>query len=259
MPCYRGLIEREGIDFHPVRPDIDVSDRAILARVMDRRKGGQYLICDLILPALRDTYEDTSRIAADADLLVTHPMTLAAFLFARKSSMPWTSTALAPVSMYSAYDPSVLAGIPFAGWLANRGPSFQKPLLKPMAALFEPLWNPYREFEKELGLGPAPNPLFLGHSPQLALALFSPLLAAPQPDWPENAHATGFPYFAHGEGNTDELQRFLDSFHVDLLCFRSLNIRSSSSSPSESCRRSVRLRLPRVRTGLPSPPRSQRR
>jgi rhamnosyltransferase subunit B len=211
MSSYRPLIEKEGIEFYPVRPDIDVRDPAILSKVMDRQSGGKFLISELVLPALRDTYEDTARIASSADLLVTHPMTLAAFLFARKTGMPWASTALAPVSMYSAYDPPVLAGIPFADWLTRRGPSFQKFLLKSMAGLFEPLWKPFRELEKELGLSTAPNPLFWGHSPQLALALFSPLLSAPQPDWPEHAHATGFPYYEHDNGNPPELQEFLNS------------------------------------------------
>ena len=68
---------------------------------MDRNTGGRYIICDLILPALRDSYEDTAAAAAGADLLVTHPLTFSGFLFARKTGMPWASLALAPVSMYS--------------------------------------------------------------------------------------------------------------------------------------------------------------
>jgi rhamnosyltransferase subunit B len=211
MPCYRSLIEQEGIEFHPVRPDLDISDPVLLSKVMDRRKGGRFIICELILPALRDTYEDTARVAAGADMIVTHPMSVAAFLFARKTGMPWASTALAPVSMYSIYDPPVLAGVPFADWLARRGPSFHKYLLKSMASLFEPLWKSFREFEKELGLQPAPNPLFWGHSPQLSLALFSPLLAPKKNDWPANAYATGFPHFDHGDGIPAELRAFLDS------------------------------------------------
>lgn len=211
MSSYRSLIEKEGIEFHPVRPDINVSDPAILSKVMDRQKGGKFLISELVMPALRDSYDDTARIARDADLLVTHPMTIAAFLFARKTGMPWASTALAPISMYSAYDPPVLAGVPFADWLTHRGPSFQRFLLKSMAALLEPLWKPFREFEKELGLSAAPNPLFWGHSPQLALGLFSALLSSPQPDWPQNSHATGFPFFEHKSGMPPELEEFLDS------------------------------------------------
>ncbi len=34
-PAYRGLIESENVAFHPVRPDLDVTDPEILRRVMD--------------------------------------------------------------------------------------------------------------------------------------------------------------------------------------------------------------------------------
>src|SRR5262249_22081985 len=143
--------------------------------------------------------------------VVTHPMAFAAFLYVRKTGIPWVSVALAPVSLFSAYDPSILTGTPFAETTVSWGPSFQRRLLMTVAFLFEPLWRRFRKFEKELGLAPAPNPLFWGHSPHLALGLFSPLLAAPQRDWPVNAHATGFPFFGHPEGISAELQQFLDS------------------------------------------------
>jgi len=208
-PVYRPLVEAEGVLFQPVRPDIDVSDPEILARVMDPRTGGRYVIRDLLLPALHDSFVDTAKAAQGADLLVVHPMALAAFAFARMSGMPWASAALAPVSMYSVYDPPVLAGVPFAERLASWGPGAQRRLLKTLAFLFEPQWKPFRELERTLGLAPAPNPLFWGHSPHLALGLFSPALAAPQPDWPAHAHATGFPFFEHGDGLSPELERFL--------------------------------------------------
>jgi MGT family glycosyltransferase len=210
-PSYRQLIESEGIEFRPVRPDLDANDPELLRRVMDRYNGGRYIICDIVLPSLRDTYEDTAAAATDADLLVTHPITLAAFLYARKTGIPWASVALAPVSMYSVYDPPVVAGVPFAEKAAAWGPFWQRQFLKTISFLFEPLWKPFRKFEKELGLPPAPNPMFWGHSAQLALALFSPQLAVPQRDWPANAHATGFPFFDHDDGNSAELQQFLDS------------------------------------------------
>jgi UDP:flavonoid glycosyltransferase YjiC (YdhE family) len=210
-PSYRRLIEAEEIAFHPVRPDVDISDPGILRRVMDRRTGGRYLFCDIILPALRDSYQDTAEVAADADLLVIHPIAVAALLLARKSGCPWASVAVAPMSLCSAYDPPVFSGLPFAEKLASFGPGVQKVLLKLIAAMFEPVWKPFREFEKELGLLRAPNPLLWGHSPHLALGLFSPVLAAPQPDWPANAYATGFPFLSHSDGNTPELEEFLNA------------------------------------------------
>jgi UDP:flavonoid glycosyltransferase YjiC (YdhE family) len=210
-PVYRTLIEAGGLDFHPVRPDVDVSNPSILRRIMDRRTGGRYLFCDIILPALRESYEDTAQIASEADLLVIHPIAVAALLLARKSGKPWASVAVAPMSLCSAYDPPLFSGLPFAEKLASLGPGVQKIALKAIAAMFEPVWKQYRDFEKELGLSRAPNPLLWGHSPHLTLGLFSPLLAAPQRDWPANAYATGFPFLSHTDGNTPQLQEFLDS------------------------------------------------
>jgi UDP:flavonoid glycosyltransferase YjiC (YdhE family) len=210
-PAYRRLIQSSNIGFHPVRPDFDPTDPEILSRVMDRRTGGRYIVCNILLPALREAYEDTAAVAEDADLLVIHPMALSAFLFARKAGAPWASVALAPMSLYSIYDPPVVAGVPFAELLAARGPAVQRHLLKGMAMLFEPLWKPFRRFERDLGLPPAPNPLFWGQSPHLTLGLFSRVLAEPQRDWPVSARATGFPFFDQGQGNSPELQRFLDA------------------------------------------------
>ncbi len=206
---YRERIEQEGIGFHAVRPNMDINNPEMLRRAMSRSDGSRYIVCDLVFPSLRESYEDTAAIAASADLIVTHPITFSAMLVARKTGMPWASVALAPVSMFSGYDPSVLTGLPFAETLASFGPRFQWGILKMLSVLFEPLWKPFRKLEKELHLSPAPNPLLWGHSPQLALGLFSPLLAAPQRDWPTNAHATGFPFFEHEEGGSPELERFL--------------------------------------------------
>ncbi|MDX2154290.1 MAG: glycosyltransferase [Bryobacteraceae bacterium] len=209
-PAYRRLVEQENIPFHPVRPDIDVNDPTVLRRVLDKRDGGRYVICDLLLPSLRESFDDTAAAAHRADLLVTHPMALSAFLFARKTQMPWASIALAPLSMYSAYDPPVLPGLPGAAHIAALGPFLQRRLLRMLCFLFEPQWKPFRRFEALLGLPPSPNPLFFGHSPHVALGLFSPVLAGPQPDWPESAHAVGFPFYQHPHEADDELRAFLD-------------------------------------------------
>jgi UDP:flavonoid glycosyltransferase YjiC (YdhE family) len=178
---------------------------------MDRSDGGRYLMRELVFPALRQSYEDTASAAAGASLLVTHPLLLSALLFARKSGIPWATVALAPINLYSVHDPPVLWGVPFADRIASLGPFLQRLLLKGMAALFEPEWKPFRRFERELGLPPAPNPMLWCPPAHLVLGLFSPLLAPPQPDWPPNSHATGFPFYDHRQGNPPELERFLDS------------------------------------------------
>jgi UDP:flavonoid glycosyltransferase YjiC (YdhE family) len=58
------------------------------------------------------------------------------------------------------------------------------------------------------------HPIFSGqHSPFLVLALFSKVLAKPQPDWPPNTVVTGFPFFDKktDEGLPGEIRKFVDS------------------------------------------------
>ena len=210
-PVYRPMVEAEQVDFHPVRPEIDVTDPEILRRVMDPRTGGRYVVCDILLPALRESFYDTAEAADGADLLVLHPMALAASILVRSAGLRWASAALAPVSLYSAFDAPVLPGLPFAERLSRLGPVVQRALLRTLTRLFEPQWKPFRRFERTLGLDAAPNPLFYGHSPELTLALFSPVLAPAQPDWPVGARATGFPFHEQAHGLSPELQAFLDA------------------------------------------------
>ena len=52
---------------------------------------------------------------------------------------------------------------------------------------------------EQLGLPDRGNPFFAGgRSPVLDLALFSPLLGPPQPDWSPRTSATGFPFLEQG-------------------------------------------------------------
>lgn len=178
---------------------------------MHPRDGARFILCELLLPYLRDSYEDTVAAARNADLIVTHPVTLGAVLFARKSQMRWASVALAPVSMISVHDMSVFPGLPGSEWLASRGPGWQRFFLGLLEKSFDRYWKPYHDFERELGLPRSRNPFLHGSSPQLSLALFSPLLAKPQPDWPPNAHATGFTFFEQQQACPPELTRFLDA------------------------------------------------
>jgi rhamnosyltransferase subunit B len=208
---YGPRVEADGLGFHPTRPDLDPSDPAELRRAVDKRRGPEYVIRDVALGNLRDSFEDLRAAAREADLVVTHPINFGAQLVARASGRPWASVALSPVSLFSATDPPVFSGLPFEETLAGFGPSFQRVLLR-LADLGMSRWlAPYRKIEADLGLAAAPNPILAGqHSPHLVLALFSPVLAPPQSDWPANTIATGFPFLEHANGLPGEIQRFLD-------------------------------------------------
>jgi len=146
-----------------------------------------------------------------ADLLLTHPISLAGPLVAQKTGIPWVSSVLAPVSFFSAYDPPVP---PFWSWMRHAkifGPRFVAALFNQIKKLYQN--KHYEQFRIELGLPDRGNPVFEGqHSPKLILALFSELFAQAQPDWPEQARLTGFAFY-DGRNEMEmppELARFLD-------------------------------------------------
>ena len=214
---YRARVEALGIGFKPVRPDIAFieTDAELMQRLMDMRKGTERIICELVMPALREAYDDTLAAATGADLLVSHALTYAVRLVAEKRGIPWASVMLSPIGFLSCHDPSIL---PTAQFLSK------KLRLLPASLYWIFMWvgkrmirswaRPWHDLRAELGL-PAvrDNPLCEGqHSPHLVLAMFSRLLADRQVDWPEPTVLTGVPFF-DGDGDAQlppALGRFLD-------------------------------------------------
>jgi UDP:flavonoid glycosyltransferase YjiC (YdhE family) len=214
--CYRRKIEALGLGFRPLRPDCDfVSKPDVMRRFMDFRGGTVWIIRELVLPALRNAYEDTLTAAEGADLLVCHPLTYATRLVAEKTGIPWASTIITPLVLGSAHDPPLLPVVPdISKHLRFLGPAFWIPLRR-IAKWATCAWaKPWYRFRAEIGLPPAKdNPLVDIHSPSLALTLFSEQLAARQPDWPAQTVLTGFPFYDQdgATGLPPELAHFLDS------------------------------------------------
>lgn len=209
---YRDLIERHGIAFRPIRPDLP--DPETMARrmptMMDARRGTEAVIREVVLPALRETYADTLAAARDVDLLVSHLLTFATPLVAEARGLPWASTALQPAALFSATDPSVVPAAPFLSRLPL-GAWFWRFLYRTFARRSEPWFTDWHALRAELGLPPADaGPLLGNFSPYLELALFSPILAPPQADWPPRTVATGFPFMSPPGGPLPtELEAFL--------------------------------------------------
>src|SRR5688572_3080043 len=213
MEGYREMIEKIGLEFAPVRPQIQQpkeQDAEIINKIMDPRRGPRFLMEEVVYPAVRDSYADLLAAVPGADLLVTHPAAPAGPLVGRKLGLPWISTVLAPMSFFSAYDPPVP---PFWQWLGKvrvLGPTITKVLLDLSKSGHKA--KPVAELRKELGLSDFGNPIFEGqHSPMLVLALFSRVFAQPQADWPPQTEMTGFCFYdgRHQTLMPDELERFL--------------------------------------------------
>ncbi len=228
---HRDIVKREGIEFRSVRPYIGQLRRefggeaALTQRGWDPQTGPKFLISRVLMPSLAASYADLSAVCEDADLLVSHPLTLTAPLVAEKFGvgvLSWASVALTPSVLMSAYDPPVLAPAPFLINLRVFGPRVYAVLLRAIKSTTESWIKPWRRFRRELGLSAkAGNPLFDGQfSPQMTLALFSRVLASPQPDWPAHTMITGFPFYdRRGDGKQLEpaLAAFLEAGEAPII------------------------------------------
>ncbi len=200
---YRGKVEAAGIGFHPVRPDLlDFGDPdTVMREAMDERKGPEYVFRRIATPFLRESYADLSAALEGADLLVTHPITFAGPILAEKTGIRWASSVLAPISFFSAYEPiGITGGTPVLARLWTLGPGVRRMLLRLMRRVTRSWVAPVDRLRAEMGLPPGPHPMFAGqHAPALVLALFSRVMAQPQPDWPPQTRVTGFPFY-DGDG-----------------------------------------------------------
>jgi UDP:flavonoid glycosyltransferase YjiC (YdhE family) len=212
-PYYRPLVEAEGIEFHPVRPDIDPTDFALIRRLMDPRRGTEVIVREMLTPAVRDAFEDLRRAASGADLLVTHPVTFAGPIVADALQLPWVSSVLAPISFFSMTDLPAFPMMPLAihRQLHRLGPFAARPLIALARRTTRPWMEPVRALRRDLGLPAGGDPLYEGQfSPRLTLALFSRLLGEPQADWPPHTQVTGFVFYNGALAMPDELLTFLD-------------------------------------------------
>jgi UDP:flavonoid glycosyltransferase YjiC (YdhE family) len=212
---HRPVVEAAGLEFRPLRPGLEVfgSIESVAQKLFGSWRGAEYMVREIFMKHLRDSYADTLAAAREADLLVTHPLTFTALLVAEQRGLPWISTVLAPLNLFSAVEPPLF---PAGAWLQGvrrlgvAPYRFTFGLLKRMIRHWE---RPLVELRHELGLPPfSGSAQFEGQfSPLLNLALFSPLLSAPQPDWPANTVLCGFARY-DGAGDTvaaRELETFL--------------------------------------------------
>lgn len=214
MDYYREKIMDAGLEFVPVRPNIQQpkeQEQELIDKIMEPKTGAKFLTEEVIYPAIRESFSDLLAATTNADLLITHPAAPAGPLVGYKTGMPWISTTLAPLSFFSAYDFPVP---PFWQWthkLKVLGPRFSKFFLDTMMSQYQA--KAVTSFRDEIGVKDYGNPVFAGqHSPTCVLALFSPVFATPQPDWPPHTHVTGFCFYdgRHEPQMSRELLNFLE-------------------------------------------------
>jgi len=212
---YQAKIEALGFEFHEMRPD-GTDDPSEITRMTDVKTGSEYAIRKWLLPNLRETYTDLMNSAKDADFIIAGEIVYAARLVAEKLGIQWASSALQPFSFFSAYDPPVLSPFPFLAKLCPLGVTFNRGVINFAKSVTKSWAEPIHQLRRELKLPElAGNPLIDDKfSPYLVLAMFSSVLAKPQPDWPMNTVVTGFTFYDDNQNKaelTPELQQFLDA------------------------------------------------
>ena len=222
---YREKTDALGLELHPVPPDLPSYDRPeevarMVSGLVDTKKGPERVFKQFINPHLRGMYDALLEATRDADLLLTHVLSLAAPPLVEKTGIRWVSSVLAPISFFSVHDPPVFPQMPWLYQVFRLGPRVASALMRVARWKLDGLAEPVYRLRAELGLPRGGNPMLEGqHSPRMVLALFSSALAAPQPDWPPNTRVTGFPFYdrrdragdAGGLGLDPELRRFLDA------------------------------------------------
>ncbi len=182
---------------------------------MDMRRGPAFLLRELILPALPGTYQDLLIAASGADLIIAGEIVFAAPMVAEKLRLPWVSALLSPFSFYSAYDPPVSPYAPSLAFLGRINWRFNRVLHRLSRLAFRNWWEPVHRLRRELGLRPGRDPLFEEKfSAELILALFSPEIAPPQPDWPKNTVQPGYVFYDRDDARSGlpaALEEFLQA------------------------------------------------
>ncbi len=214
---YQDKIKALGFEFHRMRPDnTALNDPQEMARMMDLQTGTEYVVRNWVCASLRETYTDLMNAAKNSDLIINGEGVLAARLVAEKLGIPWVLTMLSPLGFLSASDPSITPELPAIFQLPGLNSLAQRGIRQLGKVLTKSWANPVHQLRQEMGLPPLKgNPLIDDkYSPYLVLAMFSSVLAKPQPDWAANTVLTGFAFYDGSEGGAQlspELDQFLDA------------------------------------------------
>ncbi len=215
LESYREKIDSLDFQFRTLRPTYDPEDRESARRVMDTKNGSEILITEFLLPHLDDMYEDLTNAAEGADILIAGEVVFVSHSVAEKQNLKLVSTTLAPLSMFSSYEPSVYPNALFLRHFDFLGQPFRKAVLGVIKKVIGSWLDEYREFRTRIGLNPDHNPMIGDkHSKDLNLAMFSRALGRTQPDWHSPTLQTGFCFY---DGRQDlgtmppELEKFLSN------------------------------------------------
>lgn len=206
-PIFQALIERNGLGYLPVGSE--PAARAAIGNpdVWHLRKG-LAILAEVVGPAIEETYRLIERHADGDTVLAFSTLAFGARLAQEKLGIPAASVHLQPSVIRTLNDQGMFGDIRLS---AAHPRWFKRALycLGDILVIDRNLGRPLNELRRRLSLPPVSRLMHRWmHSPELVLAMFPDWFAPPQPDWPANTHAVGFPFWDHEQA--PERQRALE-------------------------------------------------
>lgn len=193
---YKDYVQKAGLEFHPIHPHINHKDKNIISAVLDTRNGPELLHKEYIFPYLQESIDDLLEIAKDADLIVGSVLTYYVPIVSHLTKTPWLNIIIAPISMWSGYDPPILAPLPFLGKLRFLPAWFHHWILKQLFKVSASWAKPLEKIRTKYGMENKYNPFWEGlYQGNKTICLWSQHFYPKQIDWPQNAITTGFIFY----------------------------------------------------------------
>jgi rhamnosyltransferase subunit B len=215
---FRDNVEEAGLRFHAIRPsqeqveaDLNMT-RPQMLRAAKRRP--QIILTKFFLPYLRQSYEDSLAVLADAGLVLTNTVAFGAKLAAERLRLPHLGVVLQPYTLLSAFDPPLVGNAQWLSRMAYRGGMLSTRAFLKVGRIVASTWaRPIHQFRRQIGLPQTRlNPFFegqyLGARP---VGLYSKLLGDIQPDFPNRFVIAGFAFY-DGQPRGRDADSGLESF-----------------------------------------------
>ena len=198
-PIFQAVIEAQGLGFLAVGT-AEAANTAIANPELWHLRKGFSVIAQVIVPAIAETYRLIEKHADSRTVVAFSSLAFGARLAQEKLGVPGASVHLQPSVIRTLVDQGMMGNVRLS---AARPRWFKQGLFRLIDALIldRRLKAPVNELRASLGLPRVDRVMHRWmHSPQMVIAFFPAWFAAPQPDWPPNTHAVGFPLWdADGE------------------------------------------------------------
>jgi rhamnosyltransferase subunit B len=198
-PIFQALIEAQGIGFTAVGSAAQANAAIANPELWHLRKGFK-VIAQVIVPAIAEIYGLIEKHADSSTVVAFSSLAFGARIAQEKLGVPSASVHLQPSVIRTFADQGMMGNVRLS---ASRPKWFKQGLFRIIDAVIldRRLKAPLNDLRAGLGLAPVDRVMHRWmHSPQLVIAFFPEWFAAPQPDWPANTHAVGFPLWdADGE------------------------------------------------------------